>query len=330
MNMLSSVRKLSLCVVVLLGQALFMSASADDWKLGLGISYRKFDDIEFKSRVIRRSQFPTSNYTNFFVDEGDATGQTYDIMDVGSQGQGVLNLGAPFDPVAVIAADSATWQGGDESESEPGFVLSAEKRLWSDERFSLSLDLSLSYFNLSTSVGASAGPGGAAGFSVSSDDFYQSIGAPQPLVDATRTAVTTAPAVVGAAAALRDAQISLRSTLDMDMLVLGVGLKAGVEFKRVSLCMAAGPALSIADVETSYRQRITSGGGATDVLDDDDGETAVRPGLYAACGIGVQLTERLGLSALYRYDDVSNDSSTDHANVDLSGSSAEIKLTIAF
>ena len=127
----------------------------------------------------------------------------------------------------------------------------------------------------------------------------------------------------------------VRNDFDMNLLVLDLGLQAACNLQRASCYVAAGPSLTLADVNTARTESATwntfglpNPGAYTREQSEDDLDLLI--GGYVAVGAGFELGERLGLVAEARYDLVHDEAGTSQANLDLDGASGQIRITYEF
>jgi len=122
----------------------------------------------------------------------------------------------------------------------------------------------------------------------------------------------------------------------MDLYVLDFGLEGRLAVKSFNFTFALGPSLTIANAELSQSQQaswIAQGPGLpAGGYSQNSNESSLKflPGAYAAVGVTYDFSKSWALGLEYRYDYVIDNAGTDHAKLDLSGSSAILSLTYRF
>ena len=297
------IRTIGLALTLICGLS-FVAGAQDGWRWHAGISFRDFDDVEFEAVKLR-------NCGNTDPDAGPLGVQGYtDDTFIGGSFNG------PFYPVhAQLAGVDADldWYAAP--------VLGVERKVSSGDRLDLSFTANFQYYSHS---GLDAGAGV---FTVENYEHF-----------ADGTNGISRLTVNGPFDGLQNAEyVAVGLEIDADIFVLDAGLKASASPMDNLRCYAAGgPSVSIADIETA---RTESGewpamAGTTDTggyqLKHSDGGTEFLPGGYIAAGVEYDFTEHFGIAAEYRYDHVFDSAGTDHAEIDLSGSSGLLKAFCNF
>jgi hypothetical protein len=298
-------------------------ASADEWQLSLGASYRTFDDVDFKP-------FALSSSGGQFVNGYWTSDSDYLVMS-----------DAQIDPTGWVEVeedlyrrkvtfDAISYAGGsDDMDDSYGAVLALTKQLSTTESgWVISAKISLAGFTTDMSGTASAD-------ALSTSTYFGFFQLPvNP-----GNSIPSAPVMGGSGPALTepvyDSQEQATTAamvgmdIDLNLYVLSLGLVAARQFGPLSLSLEAGPSLNVADFDTSVSQTVTwDGGGYSSTAHDD--VVDVLFGAYAAGGVAWQLTERVGVSVEARWDEVFSDVETDLAEMDLSGLSFSAMLGFSF
>ncbi len=290
-------RKVSLGIFIatmplLLGAA---EISTEGMTFHIGANYRNFDDVEFQG-------FAFDNFNNSAV-----VGGPFGV-------QGFVNVGS--NPPPQIQADYVMF-GGSEDDTDgwgPGFGI--ELPVGNEEEdIALSLVGNFGFFSLQAGEISSDGLlTGSAPHDVLGDGTVVPIN-PNTTPDPTQNLTPGAPTGV-----------QVENDFDMELYVLDIGLKGTIGvMDNFAFAVAAGPTLSIGDLDTFQREVGSAGGRRT-----SDSETDVVLGLYVNLEASYQFNESLGVSLGYRYDYASDDVSTDQAELDLDGHGGQIRVNIAF
>lgn len=276
------------------------------WQLGVGASYRDFDDVELTA--LRLNNFGNT----------DAT-----VAPLGLQGYTNANTGG-F--TGALAVDHARYTGGDaevDGSDQVGVALAAVQPLGVWEGIRLNLVVGAQLFQ--TELAAIAAPTDFETFSYNHVVVAGVFSDPQALVPP----VPPNPGLQAGTTAW------VRNDFDMNLVVLDLGLQAAYGGDRLSCYVAAGPSLSMADVETTQNHRATwntfglpnTGNYSAEETEDD---LNLLVGGYVAVGAGIAINEQFGLAAEARYDLVHREAGTSQATLDLDGASGQIKLTYDF
>lgn len=311
--------------------ALSLTASAGDWSVSVGASYRSFDSVSFHSLAL-----PNYNSEN---------------EPVGVQGYTIAGLGAVLLPVNPNAfdlpgfpfkADFATFNGShDRVDSSDRWapVIGVEKALpaFLTERLSLSLVGNFQYYNVGLSQTLTADSTNNGHFTTYNESFtVVDFDGPPP---AGLLPPVFTPGVNPHLPGLTDGtSVYVKNRFDMDLFVLDFGIKAATKFDRcpVALYAAVGPTLNIASVDSSQTQGATWNSAVDGTPTSSvprkrsESELDFLPGIYGAVGISYKITQHIGIAAEYRYDEVFEDAGTSQAQLGLSGQSGQIKLIYEF
>lgn len=293
--------------VALVVQAGVAGAGESPWTLRLGASYRDFDDVTFEATDLRN--WGRSN-----------TAGPYGVQNITT---------APGNPIlAPVILDSVTWEGGAESIDSSdkfgpiiGFRYDLTRPCWAR----LALVGNVQYYNLGTEAAASGSAVAPNGFALAQHQHF--------VLD---TLGTLTPGAVLVGGPMPGTTFSARSEFDMDLYVLDLGLEARATVSRVNFTLAVGPTLTITDTDASQMQQASwaaqgpglSAGGYSQ--ESSDSGTDALLGAYGALGVSFDITTSWGVGLEYRYDYVGDDAGTDQAEMDLSGSSAILRVTYRF
>ena len=284
-------------------------AYAEGWRLGVGVSYRDFQDLEFESFSLR-------NYNQTDPTTGN----------LGLQGYENNVTLVPY--TGGFAVDHAAFKGTGEdfsTGSRTAPVITLEKSWRQDDALHLSWVFNLQYYDLDNSFGTDVTGAAASRYFNTFNRNHWSVGG------------NLAPAFPGATPGLQaGTKVFVRHEFDLDLYVLDFGLKADYATKFANFSLAGGPTLnlSLADSRRTEGATWNPVGGTADPGSYTRSESASRDQLvlggYLAAGVNFSLTERWTLAAEYRYDVASEKVGTHHAELDLDGQSLLLRLSYAF
>ncbi|MBN2449514.1 MAG: hypothetical protein JXR77_03945 [Lentisphaeria bacterium] len=283
-------------------------AAEDVWRLGAGVVYRHFGDVEFRS-------FRFRNHDTIYSEGGPFGIQGYSVLPGLADGSGVT-------------ADRVRFRGGeDDVDSEWAPVVSIERDVWTSGDFTLSILGALSYYTLDAEFGACGSAGNPGRFDASHFNYLvaesQVLAPPinnQPLPGFSP----------GTSASIRI------SDFELDMLVLDIGVRGRFHLDPFYLTGSLGPSFYWAEVES----RVTESGswnaipgtgdtgGYTRSRRDSGSDTAV--GAFVSLGAGWRVVDWLALEVEMRLDEVAGSIGTDHARLDPDGYSGVFKAVFGF
>jgi len=315
---LKTLRKLGF---VLMAVAPLLACAEGGWRLTLGVSYRDFDNVDFKAFELR-------NYGKDDTAGGNQLGiQAYDnAVLTGLNGPGVY----------FVWMDHVRYTGASEEGSPSsawGPVIGVEKSMKGLDSIQLDFVANLQYHRAMAER--------------RDDGFAASLGrftaySNQHLVGVTGAGVVTIatpPAAQNNNVMNSAVQVTVENNFEMDLIVLDLGVKASLCTELpVKLYLAGGPTVALSSLETSQYQsadwranlvRLTNDTGAYS-YSRSDAQTRLILGLYGALGAEYQINERLGIAAEYRYDLTEDDPETSHAVIDLESGSGQVKLVYSF
>lgn len=291
-------------------------ADAQEWKLGLGVSYRQFDDVEFSGATLR-------NFGDLEFILRDGAALDYTPANLGAVigdlpgGTGAINI---VENVVVTSG----YLGVDEDTSDSdGWapVLTGEYLFMTKDRLSLSVVANFMYFNVEV--------GGMAAMPMSStaqlNQYFVVAGSVSPLP-------------TGPGTSYNDIMTSGFASNDfsMDLYGLDLGLKLAYSFDlSIDVYAAVGPTLSIVDLDSSVTETASysapgNAGGTFYSQALSESATDALFGVYGALGGAAWLNERVGIVLEARYDEVFDTAETDLAELDLSGLSGAAKIIFRF
>jgi len=292
------------------------AARAQEWKLGLGVTYRQFDDVEFISLPARDFGDLSFIFRDGALLDYTPANLAAVIGDLPSQ-TGAINV---VEDVIVTNGYFGMDESVDTSESFAP-VLTAEYLFMTEERLTLSAVANFMYFNVDVDAMSAMGLSNTATF----NQYFVVSGDVAPL-----------PNGVGSPYSGLTTTGSVSNEFSMDLYELDLGLKVAYSFDfSVDIFAAIGPTLNIVDVDAAVSEVATysaqgNAGGAFYTQNASDGVTDVLFGVYGAVGGQVWFSENLGFALEARYDEVFDEVDTDFAELDLSGLSGVAKFIFRF
>lgn len=289
------------------------SAPDRDWHLSVGLSYRKFDKPKFK--VITNLGADLND--TMLVLHGQLVPNTESNRAAAAQAEGyrINRPGVGELTFANITGETgnATSKGTYSTAENLGGTIGGSLSLWTKGGLDLAFVANLSLFEMDSASRSLKG-----GSAPTAETFKQYVGwngkgsfVPNNAVDAPRN-----PAAESADAS---GLVSIgKAKFDMQLWVLDAGLSLGYNFNcGLRLYVAGGPSLSIADMDSS-----SSG--------HHDNDRECRAGLYLAGGANFWFTERIGIAAEVRYDNVFGTVGTRYVKQDLDTLGGSVKLLVRF
>ncbi len=270
-----------------------------DWHISIGVSYRDFKKPKFGS---------TSTASGVWAKTAD--GKTYDIdTTVNNGGFGYVSELASDKNLRTI--DVVTSMGGGGSSKgdysnleQTGLIAGFEYALTQNESLSLNLAANFQYFMLDSAGGS------AVGGSSSTATYPIVYGAIGPISWPSQNNYSVG---VG----------SVRTEMDMELYVFDFGLSVEYEFENsIVLSLAAGPSVSLADINTSAKAS-----GARTRHDDD---LEFEYGFYVSGGIAYWFSEKMGLAFDLRYDNAFGEVGSKYVSQNLDAVSGQLQLLFRF
>jgi hypothetical protein len=307
---MNGLKKLRTIVVV--AACIPLLAAAQNWQLGIGVSYRDFDDVDFDA--IRKLQVRN---LRLLLDADEAMEYSDALIE---------DIQAGWVQIVDVDSFAIGYRGSSESiDSSDSFapVISAETPLWAEENLTLNFVANLQWYNVDVS--------NSARFGVAADareyQYWVQNGvlAPRPTFPQRDGAPYGDVMVTGRAS----------SSFEMDLYEVDLGLKLLYSIQNYLDCfVAAGPTLSIVDMESSVRETVYwSAPGDSGMLArqrNSDSDTDFIFGGYVSAGGEYWFNEQYGVSLEARYDATLDDAELDGASVDLDGFSGQAKFMMRF
>ncbi len=304
-----------------------MSTLAEGWDLSLGVNYRTFDGVEFKSRQITNGGFLDGSVT-WIDDNGDGLQNDGDLW--------LYKVASSLQQVDVATLQEVTYtqaaisQQNADIDDGIGVVFKASYTLRHEEKYRFNLDLSLttarssSKFALNTSVNT-------VGYDIGenwNDPNAPTGGGPLPnQLDK----ITGGNVEMGT---VQDGNGVVYSSagLDFDLYTLGLGISGMYDVDDFSLFIGAGPTISLIDYEmydevTGYWK---DGSGTFYSSQESEHSTKWRGGLYAEFGLLYAINETWGIGVAGRYDYIPVKVETEVAEIDLTGFSGQAFINYQF
>ena len=273
-----------------------------DWFFSVGLSYRDFDQPKFK--VGGGDDFADLLSLNGTLVEPTNSNLSQAVRDkLGTvRDTGVTRL--TFVSGSVGGGSS---KGSYADQEKLGGTLGTSLSLWNDGALDLSFVANLSFYELdSASRSLKGGKASASAYDYMVGWSGGNYVANNVKMDATGAVNTSSLFATG------------KAKFDLQLWVLDAGVSLGYNFDNgLRLYLAAGPTLSLADMESSNGARHKN-------------EIEFNWGFYAAGGANYWFTETIGLAAELRYDDGFGTVGTRYAKQDLDTLGGSIKLLVRF
>jgi opacity protein-like surface antigen len=276
---------------------------SDNWHIGLGVSYRNFRNPKFQSTNI-------PNFTGVFSAASPSIIEytPANIATFGANGLEIVNI--------VHYTGGSVRSSGDYGFGESlAPVVNFSMGLVQQDNLELNLVANLQYFSMDS---ASRRTGFAGG-----DEYTRLMnvmyGVPAGVEYDEIVGETKKTNYLGGLG---------RSKFTMDLYVLDLGLSLNYIFENgLQAFVAAGPSISLADMESSSSAAINGGLTRSSGRDNDIDYIF---GMYASAGASYWITEKVGLSLEVRYDEGFNDADTRFVSQDLDGFGGMLKCLFRF
>ena len=313
-------------------------AQGDEWRFSAGPSYRNFDGVDWKttdltpgaSNFINGTVIDADNYTILGTPQLDPNGWEPFLV-------GMSTRNVSFDDVTLPSTSKDADEG-------IGVQFYLDRDITNDAGWEIGLgifqtdcDDTVSGNDVLTTTTTS--------FLIGDDNLDDN----DPEIPAGGLVVVDGEIVPGGLPALpitfppqaRGTSATTATTVnlesDLNLYVLSLGVNGNMVSDRFTVNFSGGPTLNIANFETDIGQT-TVWTAPNDPLDgtvvsstgDSDDELDLIIGLYGTVGIEFFFTERLGVSAEYRYDFLFDEVSTSHAEMDLGGYSGSLLFIYHF
>lgn len=282
-----------------------------DWTVSVGVAYRNFHRPQLKTDN-------TPGFENFVLDEG--TGDYLEPTNENLQkawDARYPGLEAGVNRLSFASYDGVNFTGrgsyGLREQTAPAVAFA--KGLWSQDNLDLQLVANVQYYSLGTQAGGAGFANGLDAY----DRFVSKVGNTLTPSDV-KLPGTVAGGVL----------VAGKTKFDLDLYVLDLGLSLGYNLDNgLRAFVAAGPTLSVADMESSSITAVQMG---DDVMRRRGraNEVEFNWGLYASAGAGYWFNESLGLTAELRYDKGLGDVGTRYTSQSLNTFGGMMKLQMRF
>lgn len=286
-----------------------------DWSINVGLSYRDFKRPKFGGATSPSfTGYVFNEATGEFSAPSDATlGAAWAARNYtsGATGVGRLTFG---DFGGASISGKGTYGNADQTAPAVGFSTS----IWSKDQFDVAFVGNFQFFSMD-SGDKMVGSGDTKCYDlfVGKKDGHYLVNQDSQQLPSTATGNT-------------DLKAFGSSKFDMQLYVFDIGLSLGYNFDNgVRAFVAAGPSLSLADMETSSRISIGSGD-SRKTLGGRANEVEFNWGLYASAGAGYWFSEAVGLTAELRYDKGFGDVGTRYVSQSLNTLGGQLKLQFRF
>lgn len=118
--------------------------------------------------------------------------------------------------------------------------------------------------------------------------------------------------------------LAIREALDLDLTTLSLGLNVDYGSGSRHYRIAGGPTVSLAETDAMHEEILSSQGAIAQILQDRSEDVNVSVGAYIYIGVGIRITERIGMDLFGRYDwleDISGEVGSSKFDIDPAGSS---------
>ncbi len=315
------VHKKMLGISLMVAMTTITSQAMDhSWEMSIGVNYRHFDDIDFKSFSLRNGA-------------GNDVGGPFGLQNLA----GVQpNLPDPSQVTVDTVVYSGSSDDADFSDSLSP-VLRLEKILHFDdsstvdETFSVGLMIGFHYYDVGVSA-TEHGNNNDTGEFIATQNTYD--------VLSNEIIVPTSNSATGFGAGT---QVSVENDFDMSLYVIDFGIKPTIDNDVVSANIIVGVSVNFVDIDSSQTETgnynaipnavDTSGNPVSGPyrVERNDDQSAVVPGIFLGGGVDLYMTKRFLLGFEYRYDLVADSrAETDLAELSLSGHSASARVIYRF
>ncbi len=277
---------------------------SNDWHISIGLSYRNFKSPKFRSATSPSGTVAIASDGNLYsidtsVDNG---GLGYVNELIGNQRERTIE-------VLTTIGGGASSKGSYGLFEQTGPVVGFEYALTQNDSITLNLAANFQYFMLDSASRHGSINGGATSY------IY-------PIYSGSIGPVALSEANVGSATGG-----FAKTDMDMELYVFDLGLSVDYEFESsIVLSLAAGPSISLADINSSTKA-YGSLGGLTKRHDDD---LEFEYGFYVSGGIAYWFSEKMGLSFDIRYDNAFGEVGTKYVSQNLDAWSGQIQLLLRF
>lgn len=294
------------------------ASSGSDWVLTAGVSYRDFKNPKLKGMSSPSfSDFVLNEADGLFYNAGttaapnqEALNAAWDARYLGVTGVKQLTFGS-FDGAAACTHGSY----GIADQTAP--IIGFEKGLWDKDELDVKLVGNFQFFSMDSGVKGS----GDAGASSLYDYYVARVTETNYLTSVKLPASTTASGTVPVAGSV---------DFDMNLYVFDLGINAGYNFDNgIRAFVAAGPTLTLADMNSSSKISVLAGN-ANGKRSDTDDDLEFNWGVYASLGANYWFNESLGLSGELRIDRGFGDVGTRYFSQNMDTVGGILKLMYCF
>lgn len=288
-----------------------------DWSVSVGISYRNFHRPKLKG-----GSSPSAE--GYVMDEKDGSLKEPTQANLDSawnarypgQDRGVSRL-----TFGDIAGFSASGRGSYADRERIAPVVGFSTSLWAKDALDLALVGNFQYYSMDTKLQGSGSDSTGVGLY---DRFVSKIDGVLTPTSGEESKLPSSSSHQGVA------DMFAKVNFDMDLYVFDLGLSLGYNLDNgLRAFVAAGPTLSLADMESSAYNSVGVGSG-NDSNFGRANENEFNWGLYASAGAGYWFNETIGVSAELRYDKAFGDVGTRYASQSLNTFGGMLKMQIRF
>lgn len=277
-------------------------ADSPNWKMTLGVSFRQMGEFDFKS-------FSLNNGEYF---DGTFDGTNVTVVDNQDQ---VNPNGGPAHDNLVSLHKGGSYGGSEDGDDEAGIIIGASKVIGYGKNWTYDLDLSLGIFSTTLDTNQAG--------DYTTDVFGTGVGSGN-------TFPVNGSGPIDGAIGGNPADIRNSYDIEMDAYVFSMGLGARMLMGPVELKLSGGPTVSIVDYDFSRVSSVHYSQADTYSESASDSGIDIILGAYVGADVLYPINEQWTIGAGLRYDFTLYDLETKVADVDLSGSSVELKVQYAF
>ncbi len=288
-----------------------------DWSISVGLSYRNFHRPTLKGGTTPAAE-------GYVMDEADGSLKEATPKNLDSAWN-ARYPGLERDMRRLTFGDinsfAASGHGSYADRERIAPVVGFSTSLWAKDALDLALVGNFQYYTMDTKL---QGKGSDSAGSQLYDRFVSKI-------NGTLTPTSGEQSKLDSSSS-HDGTVNLASKVnfDMDLYVFDLGLSLGYNLDNgLRAFVAAGPTLSLADMESSAYNSVGVGSGKDSYFGRDN-ENEFNWGLYASAGAGYWFNETIGISAELRYDKAFGDVGTRYASQSLNTFGGMLKMQLRF
>ncbi len=287
-----------------------------DWSISVGLSYRNFHRPTLKGGTTPAAE-------GYVMDEADGSLKeaTQENLDSAWNARYPGLEGVQHLTFGDINSFAASGHGSYADRERIAPVVGFSTSLWAKDALDLALVGNFQYYTMDTKL---QGKGSDSAGSQLYDRFVSKI-------NGTLTPTSGEQSKLDSSSS-HDGTVNLASKVnfDMDLYVFDLGLSLGYNLDNgLRAFVAAGPTLSLADMESSAYNSVGVGSGKDSYFGRDN-ENEFNWGLYASAGAGYWFNETIGISAELRYDKAFGDVGTRYASQSLNTFGGMLKMQLRF